>query len=310
MTYTPQANGTVERVNRDMLQLMRAIALEKELAFVDNWPFLLPIIMSNINSRPSKRLADYCPRTVFTNLPADKPLDVYYNPHDRHLSAVSIDFDMSASLSKHLETVQSGLDSMHAKVVLSKAKIRARNTTSGLSKIIVNFVVGDFVLVAKPQPTVSKLEAVWRGPYTVVEAISEHLYRVKSLDGLQTFVSHTSRVKYFADSDMDVTAKLIDTVNSQDKWISTYVPAEVLDSQLDVHGDMYVLVRWEGFTTVEATWEPLEQFWEDAPNLLDEFLSKYPRSFAQARSAIESWNLQKSRDAASKADSSKKIRLK
>jgi hypothetical protein len=289
MTYTPWANGTVERVNRDMLQLFRALTLERSIKFEDNWPSMTSVVMSAINSRPSQRLAvkgvPICPRKHFTGKEGDDPLRIYYNPMDRQILPGDIDWKTPA-LESALESLMASLHIMHSAVAISKRLISSRNSAQGTHRVTVNFGIGDFVLLAIPQPVSHKLEAIWRGPFVVIEILNTHLYRVRSLDGLTTRISHTCRLKFFADCDMDVTIPLIEVVTKQDMWISTYIPAEITDTQMDSDGSLYVLVRWEGFTDYESTWEPLQQFWADSPNLVHVFLEKNPNHYRKMHDEV------------------------
>lgn len=46
--YTPCLNGAVERVNRDILQVARAMLIERRLG-ASNWPYILSLIQANLN---------------------------------------------------------------------------------------------------------------------------------------------------------------------------------------------------------------------------------------------------------------------
>src|SRR3546814_9201832 len=50
--YAPWANGTVERVNRDILTLMRVLLSELRLP-TQYWVDLVPSVMATLNSFPS-----------------------------------------------------------------------------------------------------------------------------------------------------------------------------------------------------------------------------------------------------------------
>ncbi|KAJ0392214.1 hypothetical protein P43SY_008832 [Pythium insidiosum] len=49
--YTPWINGTVERLNRDILQVMRTLLLEYQLD-TKSWEYLLPLVQANMNQTP------------------------------------------------------------------------------------------------------------------------------------------------------------------------------------------------------------------------------------------------------------------
>ncbi|POM77826.1 Hypothetical protein PHPALM_4727 [Phytophthora palmivora] len=68
LAYTPWKNGSVERVNRDILQVLKALALEYKVS-VHDWPYLLPLVQSSINHSPVPSLANRAPIELFTGLP-------------------------------------------------------------------------------------------------------------------------------------------------------------------------------------------------------------------------------------------------
>ncbi|KAK1930096.1 Transposon Tf2-9 polyprotein [Phytophthora citrophthora] len=59
LAYTPWKNGSVERVNRDITQVLKALALEFKVSMHD-WPYLLPLVQSSINHSPVASLATTC----------------------------------------------------------------------------------------------------------------------------------------------------------------------------------------------------------------------------------------------------------
>ncbi|POM71699.1 Hypothetical protein PHPALM_11702 [Phytophthora palmivora] len=66
LAYSPWKNGSVERVNRDILnrdilQVLKALALEFCVSLHD-WPYLLPLVRFSI--KPTVRLSNFSPVTV------------------------------------------------------------------------------------------------------------------------------------------------------------------------------------------------------------------------------------------------------
>ena len=68
VAYSPFANGTVERVNRVVLAVLRALLSEWKLSF-DDWPYVLPVVMMAINMSPVRRLGNLSPIEVRTGRP-------------------------------------------------------------------------------------------------------------------------------------------------------------------------------------------------------------------------------------------------
>ncbi|KAH9141701.1 hypothetical protein AeRB84_014147, partial [Aphanomyces euteiches] len=74
LAYCPWRNGTVERMNRDILQVMRVMLREFRLA-EHQWDYLLPIVQANLNQTPVPSLANKSPMELFTGLEPTTPLD-------------------------------------------------------------------------------------------------------------------------------------------------------------------------------------------------------------------------------------------
>ena len=58
VAYSPWKNGTVERVNRDVLQLLRVMLMEFGWDH-NQWPRLVDIVTHNINHSPVASLAKH-----------------------------------------------------------------------------------------------------------------------------------------------------------------------------------------------------------------------------------------------------------
>jgi hypothetical protein len=67
--YSPQINGAVERVNREILKILKSLTSEFRMPW-HQWYKLLPLIQRSLNNSRSKSLGDEAPITVFLGLPA------------------------------------------------------------------------------------------------------------------------------------------------------------------------------------------------------------------------------------------------
>jgi hypothetical protein len=131
--YTPWINGTVERVNRDLLQVLRVMLLELQLD-TRNWVHLLPVIQANINHTPVPSLGGHAPIELFTGLPAPTPLDAVVIPGARKASVLALDL---AAVGDDLRVLREHLAALHADTVDRKEKkgstrwprLRARRAT-------------------------------------------------------------------------------------------------------------------------------------------------------------------------------------
>ncbi|KAG2786225.1 hypothetical protein PC129_g20613 [Phytophthora cactorum] len=64
----PWINGSVERVNRDILQVIRTVILEYKINRRD-WLYLMPSVQASINHTAVRSLANRAPVELFTGLP-------------------------------------------------------------------------------------------------------------------------------------------------------------------------------------------------------------------------------------------------
>ncbi|OWZ03289.1 LOW QUALITY PROTEIN: hypothetical protein PHMEG_00025008 [Phytophthora megakarya] len=65
--YTPWVNGTVQRLNLDILQVVRVLLLEYQLD-TKSWEHLMPLVQSNLNQTLVNSLDGKVPLELFTGL--------------------------------------------------------------------------------------------------------------------------------------------------------------------------------------------------------------------------------------------------
>ncbi|POM77453.1 Hypothetical protein PHPALM_5163 [Phytophthora palmivora] len=79
LAYSPWKNGSVERVNGDILQVLKALALEFKVS-VHVWSCLLPLVIKSVIHSPVASLANRAPIELFTGLPCPSTLDTLFFP--------------------------------------------------------------------------------------------------------------------------------------------------------------------------------------------------------------------------------------
>lgn len=146
--YTPWLNGTVERVNRDVLQVVRALLLEFELD-TRNWVHLVPVIQANINHAPARSLKWHTPVEVFTGLDRERILNVAVVPR-RGLAPRVIQRSVDEYEDK-IVALRESLMELHADVVDEKERRRLQQQAAKKGKACA-FTVGDFVLWSRADP--------------------------------------------------------------------------------------------------------------------------------------------------------------
>ena len=251
--YMPWANGSIERMNREVLKLLRKLVCEAR-ARLEEWESFVPLVQAALNHAPRERLANHAPVTVFLQLPADNPLEVLLrNGRIQQLGG---------SIESHMAATTEALDQMHREVSEASA------TQAPPTGTPINFTKGDFVLVAFPIAR-KKLQMRWSGPFRVTKILSHQIAEVEHLITAERLETHTSRMKFYADASLEVTEELLQHVETT----SYQFEVEALLDLRDSPTGQELLVSWRGFPESMNTWEPLETIREDLPGMVEEFLS-------------------------------------
>ena len=147
------------------------------------------------------------------------------------------------------------------------------------------FTEGDFVLVARSDfHAGEKLALRWRGPRRIIKALNDHVYQVEDLRNGIIEEAHVSSLKFYKDSSLDKEAIMPHVLSSE-----TGMPVSRLLRLLDTEDGIKVLVRWKGLPDTEDSAEPLQNVYEDVPQLLLKLLNRKntPQDLAEkARTAL------------------------
>lgn len=283
MAYCPWANGTVENVNRHVLALIKIMTSEARVG-LEQWPALLPNMAAALNDARSYRNHHHSPRELFMGQKSVNPLDVLYSAKTdtvRHVTFSSKEYD-----AKFQQLVES-MEVIHKEVAGSRkgiwdrnfwGEIMAKRKANGSSvdhadrDRIVDFDVGDYVMVATPGKSKSKIIARWKGPFRVVEMVDKYVYRVQHLVTLEKSLAHVMRIKFFCSSELEVPVGLVDEIQSHENYDLEFDPECILDLKYDFDLQAsYVKIKWRGFSEMETTWEFLDDFFETHPELCDDY---------------------------------------
>jgi Integrase core domain/Chromo (CHRromatin Organisation MOdifier) domain len=265
--YAPWANGPlpVEVVRRSGLSALRKLCSEFSWAFTQ-WPTVLHIVQSLLNSTPSTKLGGRSPLTVFTMLPAENPVLICLPKGP--VEAASLE-TLRAEQCLNVTELQTVVGNMHKEVAatadhLREKAVRVHNQRTNMQ--LINFDIGDYVLVGTVQrQKLPKLVVLWQGPYRAVRFENEQVLEVEHLLSGKRKTVHCTRIKFYHDASLGVTEELKSHLQYQD---STLFVIEQLLEFREVRGQVQVLVKWMGFDEGENTWEPVTTILEDAPDLL------------------------------------------
>ena len=298
--YSPWANGTVERICKEVLRSTTALLSEWKLGPRD-WPAVTECVQSVLNHSPLKRLGlrkrstpnvFRTPLEVFTGHIPLRPL-LRAMPFEQYKRAHSLD-EVRLQQILHIDELQHAMENMHREVATRsnhsrRRSVEAHNRKTNLQPI--NFSTGDFVLVRRPTSKGHKLQFKWMGPRRVLQATSNQVFEVEDLITGKKEVVHARRLQLYR-SDMEgkpVDPELTKHIQHleaiyQDalKFVGIRLQNDIIDVQ----------VEWVGLPDeVDYTWEPLKQVHEDIPELLFKFLSSpgQPRLKAQAKAQCNNY---------------------
>ncbi|KAF1322126.1 hypothetical protein FI667_g11572, partial [Globisporangium splendens] len=269
LAYCPWCNGTIERVNRDIIQVLKVLILEYKINRRD-WPYLLPLVQASLNHSQVASLAHKAPIELFTGLQCPSPLTTILAPSN-HEMIVTID-DTSDFVEAKLRNLRESLSAMHLEVKEKKKNQTQYNMDKRKGKPA-NFSIGDYVLRSRVDERrgLGKLMVTWTGPFRVVEAC-EYYFVVEHLITKERADVHASRLKFYRDDSLNVTRELIEHVGAQDTLLGV---ERICSHQYNDNMKSYeLLVKWKGFEDIEDSWEPVEAIRADVPDLVKRYVDQ------------------------------------
>jgi hypothetical protein len=245
--YTPSANGTVERANRELLHGLRtALVLHTRPEL--GWRAALDRVVHDINTAARERLGGR-------------------SPHDILYGALAPEDAVAAEESAARE----------ANVASLKAARRAaQHARSARGATPVAVKVGDLVLVStvegRPRNT-PKLASRWQGPARVEQVLHPYLFAVRFVGSDKTEQVHARRLKPLPgtwDADDPLLVALADVTVRQRYVVEAITLFRVRGREIP-----RLLVRWKGYGAADDTWEPVTRLYEDVPSIVTEFLDRH-----------------------------------
>ncbi|KAH9106457.1 hypothetical protein AeMF1_017927 [Aphanomyces euteiches] len=267
LAYCPWRNGTVERLNRDILQVMRVLLLEYKLAD-HQWDYLLPAVQANRNQTPVASLANKSPLEVFQGREPSTVMDLVLD-EDRQTVDVNVDWSKD-NIKETLLKLQESMSELHKEIVEKNhaRQDKARERTSQYPAC--NAERGNYVLWSRvDEAHHPKLLVTWVGPYRVVE-VNEFSARIEHLITKEQRDAHMSRLKMYAESSFEVTEEILEHVADQGILLKVeHIAAHKFDKNRDCY---YMLVHWEGFESIEASWEEVTHLVRDCPVVVQAYV--------------------------------------
>lgn len=209
--YCPWANGSIERICREVLRASKALTSEWALSSKD-WPNVVECVQSVINHAPLVRLGLRDPEVkgVYRT-----PLEAFtgHIPVRPLLRAMLLaeypeavaESELIARRALGTANLQQALESMHRDLEGLTSASRRRKSLAHDKRTGVQsqrLEIGDFVLVRRTRQADHKLQFCWQGPRRLKEALSSWTYKVEDmLTGKQVIVHARRLLRYRADMD-------------------------------------------------------------------------------------------------------------
>ncbi|TYZ58218.1 hypothetical protein PybrP1_006446 [[Pythium] brassicae (nom. inval.)] len=251
VAYSPWINSSVERLNQDILQILRALYPELRLATLE-WPYLIPIVLGNLDYTPVRSHCDTSPTKQFTGLPRPSLFEPIKHPNAR----------TSRSSSGTAGETRESLHAMHPVAVNQRDQRLEQNKAKSKGNPC-NFSIGDFVLWSRINTGLisNKLLARWVGPFAVIVS-APHSLTIQHLATNQQYIVHPSLLKFYSDSSLEVTEELLAHVGNQGVVLSV----RDIKARRKERGVWQVLIAWEGLQDEEDSWELLTSMIADIPD--------------------------------------------
>jgi Chromo (CHRromatin Organisation MOdifier) domain len=100
------------------------------------------------------------------------------------------------------------------------------------------------------------------------------VFVVESLLTKELKAAHASRLRYYKDEELNVTAELTQAAEHNDHKL--YVVSKILDARYNEQEMFHeLLVAWRGFPVGEATWEPYSVMAVNVPDMVAKFMESY-----------------------------------
>jgi hypothetical protein len=121
---------------------------------------------------------------------------------------------------------------------------------------------------------VSKSQVKWKVLRRVASVQSDYVFVVENLLTKELKAAHATRLRFYKDKDLKVTAELAQAAENNDHPL--YVVSKVLDARYNIQEMFHeLLVAWRGFPVGEATWEPFSVMAAIVPDMVAKFMESH-----------------------------------
>jgi hypothetical protein len=237
--YHPQANGQAERLNQTLEQYLRHYLNVKQ----DNWVELLPVAQYAYNSATAEATGSSPFEALYGRIPT-----MYNEPVPDNKPAANAQ-TWTQEAKETQEQLQ--LDLKFQQIQMAKYYDKKRSSAPILKKGGKVFLLRRNIKTKRPS---DKLDHQKIGPFEVMEKIGNNHYRLDLPSKMRIHPIFHIALLEPAPQRIPV-AKNTEVEPEND----IYKFERILDHR-GPKGDLEYLVKWEGYTSSENTWEPAKNF--------------------------------------------------
>eukprot|EP00035_Acanthoeca_spectabilis_P019224 m.417294 g.417294 ORF g.417294 m.417294 type:complete len:556 (-) comp16833_c0_seq13:1162-2829(-) len=236
MPYRPQANGTVERCNQEVMRHLCVLTNGRRVTA--KWSKYLPLVQRIMNATPN-RVTGVSPAQLLFGNAVNLNRQLLEPPAAQRLVTLDDHLADLIRVQQHLSRAARLSQRAHVNRYLEQSPDSP--TT---------YEVGDMVLCSYPNRPPSKLHPKWQGPFSVVH-IDGNTHVLRSPLGGDDREVHTDRLKPYKPDPVDSAAEI--AILDQQLWL--------VEKIIDHKGSprtpskMMFLVRWQDFDARDDTWE-------------------------------------------------------
>ena len=274
---SPWSDGTCEWMMGEVVCAGKAI-MQEDVVPVLQWA-LNTAYRERYASTPYHVMLGRAPLTSFSTLASSTGKDGKVDALD------------GEALRRKVANVVEAHQGMHKVVDDRVKKNRERQRQAASRGQLLNFAVGDYVMVARVRRLGSTpmLVSTWTGSCRIVMVDKVHVNDVQGFVTGEVKDEHVVRLRFYADKNMEMTAalkKVLQHAFSQGESEMAGI-VDILEAE-DGQG-FYVKMGWVGFVGGESTWEPLATTWNGAQQFVQSELRKL-RLDRGARLRLQTFN--------------------
>lgn len=270
MPHEPQGNGVVERANREVLKHLRCLLLDADATAT--WSQMIPAIEFILNNSVHSAIG-MTPNALLYGT-------VIQNAQD--YPRLVLEYDVNQLTGKdakaYVKNLQDNLLLLYNQAQRIQELTLKKRDEQYNNEEQTEFNVGDFVLLRRQHDDIpTKLQAIWLGPYKIIQLLQPNVFQVQSLFDPELVMGvHHRRLIPF-DVRPDVPLELLSNLAERDQgeFMVDYVKGHDGFTRNSVrfhikwlgYPDASEYNLWEPWTSVEGNEKVIEYIRTKAPEL-------------------------------------------